>query len=349
MSPDAQYLGECQAVPSSLVFIMGCHRSGTSMLYHLLAYSGQLDYLSAYDIVHYDELLHNRATGNEARVKAGLQAVLRTESNRGLDELPVGVDLPEEYRFILSRKAPAIVLNAGKRLDSLFFEPHLTPRTLDEFQTMCRKKRSLAGADRTLVLKNPADFYFNFLSVHKMLPDAKFIFIHRHPLPMLNSYLHGFRSLLNSPSKYAALLDKGYASLFRGLQLRRKLFLRAFRSDAICSLLATRLAESFQYYLSNISQIPSSQYASIRYEDLCADPESCLNRIGKHLQLDLVPSVPRGFVAPRHLPLAESARRHYAATLSATAPYLEHCGYSAWPETETAPVPAHSLGAASGD
>ena len=74
---DAPYLGELPAPASQLVFIMGCHRSGTSMLYHLLAYTGQLDYISAYDIIKYDELLYNRVTGREAQVKADLQRVLQ--------------------------------------------------------------------------------------------------------------------------------------------------------------------------------------------------------------------------------------------------------------------------------
>src|SRR5438093_354323 len=101
---DAPYLGQLQALPSSLIFIMGCHRSGTSLLYHLLAYTGQVDYLSAYDIIKYDELLYNRITQRETQVKADLQGVLQMEANRGLDDLPVGVDLPEEYRFILGQE-----------------------------------------------------------------------------------------------------------------------------------------------------------------------------------------------------------------------------------------------------
>ena len=126
---DAPYLEQLQALPSELVFIMGCHRSGTSMLYHLLAYTGQLDYISAYDIVKYDELLYNRITGREAQVKADLQRVLQQETTRGLDDLPVGVDLPEEYRFLMPQEEKrAIVINIRKRLEELFFKPHLKPR-----------------------------------------------------------------------------------------------------------------------------------------------------------------------------------------------------------------------------
>src|SRR5437867_8116334 len=64
--PDAPYLAQLKALPSTLVFIMGCHRSGTSLLHHLLAYTGQVNYVTAYDVVHYDSMLFNRVTGREA-------------------------------------------------------------------------------------------------------------------------------------------------------------------------------------------------------------------------------------------------------------------------------------------
>ncbi len=326
---DAPYLKLLKESPSDLVFIMGCHRSGTSLLYHLLAYTGQLDYVSAYDIIKYDELLHNRINGREAEVKADLQRVLQQERTRGLDELPVGTDLPEEYRFLMPQEAPSFFVNVKKRLDKLFFVPHLTPGSLDTFIQMCRKKRFLAGEDRPLVLKNPADYYFNFAAVHQMLPEAKFIFIHRHPLPMFNSYLHGFPAILKERSNYAALLDKRYDALFGRFPLRRYLFLAAFRSGAVSHLLLTRLIESFQYYMTHIQRLPAGQYASVRYEDLCADPAGCLSGIGEQLRLDLVPRVPAKFVVPRHLPIPERVIRQYESRANEIAPYLQHCGYTA--------------------
>lgn len=329
---DASYLGQLTALPTQLVFIMGCHRSGTSMLYHLLAYTGQLDYVSAYDIIKYDELLHNRVTGREAGVKSDLQRVLQQEATRGLDDLPVGVDLPEEYRFLMQQETAAVVFNIRKRLDKLFFAPHLTQQSFDAFVQLCRKKRFLAGEDRPLVLKNPADYYFNFWAVHQMLPQAKFIFIHRHPLPMFNSYLRGFPSILNRRSNYAALLDKRYAALFGRLPLRRQLFLAAFRTKMISRLLLTRLIESFQYYMSHVPQLPADQYASVRYEDLCADPAGCLSGIARQLRLDFVPRVPAKFVAPRHLPVPVGVKRHYASRVDDMSPYLQHCRYEAWQE-----------------
>jgi hypothetical protein len=95
LTADAPYLAQLQTMPSGLIFIMGCHRSGTSLLHHLLAYTKQVNYLTTYDVIHYDSLLSNRITGHEAQVKAELQQLLGAEKDRGLDHLPVGVDLPE--------------------------------------------------------------------------------------------------------------------------------------------------------------------------------------------------------------------------------------------------------------
>ena len=152
---DAPYLAGLPAPPSQLVFIMGCHRSGTSMLYHLLAHTGQLDYISAYDIIKYDELLHNRVTGREAEVKADLQRVLQQESTRGLDDLPVGVDLPEEYRFLMPQEERTVVINVRKRLEELFFKPHLTSDNDRPLPGGLRQEAVLGGRRPSARIKEP--------------------------------------------------------------------------------------------------------------------------------------------------------------------------------------------------
>jgi hypothetical protein len=337
---DSPYLEKLEALPSQLVFIMGCHRSGTSLLYHLLAYTGQVDYISAYDIIKYDELLHNRISGREAEVKAHLQRLLQREANRGLDELPVGTDVPEEYRPLIHRERGGRTWTIDPLLDQLFFAPSLTKSSVSAILTLLRKKRFLSDADRPLILKNPADYYFNFWTVHEIFPQAKFIFIHRHPLFMFNSYLCSIPPVLNLRSNYASLIFPGYRDLFRRSRLRRKLLVRLFRSNLMSRRLLARLVQSFEYYLSHIERLPPEQYVQVRYEDLCSDPAECISRIGAHLGLNLVPSVPRDFVAPRHLPLLERAKRQYANRVADMLPYLQHCHYAPWEEPESAAAAA---------
>lgn len=324
--PDAPYLAQLRDLPSTLLFIMGCHRSGTSLLHHLLAYTGQVNYLSTYDVVHYDALLAHRLAGREAQVKAELQQRLGVEKDRGLDHLPVGADLPEEYRFVLTTFRISWSWQARRRVDE-FFAPDLTPQTLERFLEICRKKHFLAGQDVPLVLKDPADHYFNFWAVHQMLPQAKLVFIHRHPLHILNSYLQSFGALLEQQSPYWALLDRGYASFFGLLPLKRLVARLSIRSQWYASLVLTRLVESFTYYLEHVTRLPAGSYTVLRYEDLCRDPAGCLSALGAALQLPLTPHIPPDFVAPRHLPILPHVARLYHNQAAALQPYLTHCQY----------------------
>ncbi|HEU0142279.1 MAG TPA: sulfotransferase [Bryobacteraceae bacterium] len=325
--PDAQYLDRLQALPPSLIFIMGCHRSGTSLLHHLLAYTGQVNYVSTYDVIHYDSLLAHRITGREEAVKAELRERLKTEKNRGLDDLPVGVDLPEEYRFVLTTFDISFSMRSRRRIDEIF-APHLTQETFGKFIELCRKKQFLARRDQPLVLKNPADYYFNFLAVHQMLPDAKFVFIHRHPLEVLNSYLLSFGALMNRQSSYWSMLDGGYRRFFGPAAVERIVAALSMRTGWYARQVLLRLIESFGYYLDNIARVPRDRFVVLRYEDLCLDPKGCLDRIGTHLGLSIEPRIPEGFVAPRHRPVMPRARRQYARQRDALLPYLNHLGYA---------------------
>ena len=166
------------------------------------------------------------------------------------------------------------------------------------------------------------------MSAQKMLPQAKFIFIHRHPLPVLNSYLQSFGALMDTKSSYWALLDPGYARFFTRPSLRRMLATVSMRTNWYTRLVLTRLIASFCYYLDNIAHIPQDQYVAIRYEDLCDDPQGCLASLGTRLNLNIVPRVPEHFVAPRHLSILPRVARQYHRQRDALMPYLDHLQYA---------------------
>lgn len=334
---DERYLRDLTAMPRQLVFIMGCHRSGTSMLYHLLAYTGACEYISAYDIIKYDELIHNRVEGREASVKAKLDEAIRVEKNRGVDNLPVGVDYPEEYRFLLAPNVPRWFLSIRKRVEQLSFAPHLTPETRDRFLEICRKKQFLGGNDKPLVLKNPNDFYFNFAEIHRMFPQAKMIFIHRHPLAILNSYVAGFGGIVETKNVYAALIDPGYGDLVRS-PIRRKLFQKAFRGEQLPRFVVSGLVRSYEYYLENVQLLPQDSFLTLNYEDLCRDPERDLSRIGKWLNIEIKPQIPEKFVAGRNLDIAGRVHAAYAQKVEAMRPYLASQNYPLYPEPGRARV-----------
>lgn len=329
---DEHYTRELNELPQQLVFIMGCHRSGTSMLYHLLAYTGACEYISAYDIIKYDEIVRNRIEGQEQSVKARVDAAIRVEKNRGLDNLPVGADYPEEYRFLLARKALRWSLSIQRSVEELCFAPHLTRATRERFLEICRKKQFLAGGERPLVFKNPNDFYFNFENIHRMFPQAKMIFIHRHPLLILNSYIAGFGGVVGSKNAYLALLDPTYRDLFRS-PIRRKIFQSAFRGEQLPRFVVSGLVRGFQYYMEKIRLIPEDRFLTLRYEDLCRDPERHLSRIGKWLNIEIKPRIPENFVAPRNLEVADRVHVAYAQRVEEMRPYLASQNYPLFPDS----------------
>jgi hypothetical protein len=246
--------------------------------------------------------------------------------------LPVGVDYPEEYRFLLASKAPRWFVSFRKRVERLSFAPHLMPETRERFLEICRKKQFLASGDRALVLKNPNDFYFNFEAVHRMFPEAKMIFIHRHPLHILNSFVAGFGSIVDSKNAYAALLDANYRDLFRS-RLQRRLCQRAFRGKRLPRYVMRHLVRSYEYYSDKIRAIPGDKFMSVRYEDLCEDPEYYLAAISRWLEVDTPARIPTSFIACRNLKISEKVRAAYLERAQEIGPYLTSQNYSPYPDS----------------
>src|SRR5262245_23063656 len=69
---DAPFLHRLEDVEFQPVFIQGEHRSGTTLLYKLLAQSGCFNIVTVYHLLHYDELLANHLSVTEAEARRSL-------------------------------------------------------------------------------------------------------------------------------------------------------------------------------------------------------------------------------------------------------------------------------------
>jgi hypothetical protein len=116
-------------------------------------------------------------------------------SDRKIYRVKISPDLPEEYGFILDRTKER--------------KPQIIPSNFSLFMEACQKIQFISDRNKLLLLKNPWDFS-NFVFIKKRLPKAKFIFIHRHPLQVINSQLKMARSILEEQSIYAAMLCEPY-------------------------------------------------------------------------------------------------------------------------------------------
>jgi hypothetical protein len=315
-APDAAYLDLLGEAPFRPVFIMGSARSGTTILYRLLTMTGRFNCVTAYHLLNYDELVANHRLGTTEAAKRELGERFRRLGIAGarFDGVEISPDFPEEYGFALTESS---------RLQ-------LTPRTLPRFLELCRKVQFVSDPARPLLLKNPWDSR-SFLYIKRVLPQSRFVFIHRNPADVVPSLLEGMRSLLRDRNPYHALLARFYDRLMdQPLRLRLTRMLFSSRFGMGVRVVCWQVARTARYFLDNVGALPETDHISVRYEDLCREPDAVVNRILAFLGEPGNHEVPyHQFIRVRDKRRRERGDGDPAAILKRhqLGPYLAYCGY----------------------
>ncbi|WP_414624303.1 sulfotransferase family protein [Calothrix sp. CCY 0018] len=313
---DTPYLDLLPEVNFNPIFIMGEHRSGTTLLYKTLTATGCFNFLKAYHIIKYDQILSNHINHTEDKALEELEELFQREgiSDRAIDKVMATPDLPEEYGFILKN----IV---GDEL-------RITPKNLPIFQQLCRKIQLASDPDKPMLLKNPWDLP-QFMYVKSVIPKAKFIFIHRHPIHVINSKLNAARILFDSWNPYTALIAQMYAQIFNN-PVKRFLYQLMYSKYFNLGLrrVTKKSVESSSYFLENVKSLPQEDYFCIRYEDLCKAPEATILNILEFLKLQ--PRVDldyQSLIKPRPPKLLPEVQTNYQQICQQLQPYLSDRGY----------------------
>ncbi len=312
---DYPYLDRLTDVKFQPIFILGDHRSGTTLLYQALASSGCFNVVKAYHIIKYEEILHNHIKQIEAQKLQELQNTFDQLgiSDRVFDTIQVSAELPEEYGFILR--------NAGQ-------EPYLNADSLDIFLEACGKVQFTSHPQKLLLLKNPWCYpYFKY--VQQALPNAKFIFIHRNPLHVINSKLKAVDTVLSRWNPYTGLISKRYNKIFKN-PVNRLLYRTMYSQQLNLGVnkLLEQSIKSTSYFLNNIDAISSKTYVSIRFEDFCNYPQATLQKIFAFLQL--VPEIPTDYnslIENRPVQLLPTVEKNQTRIHRQLAPYFDFHGY----------------------
>ena len=244
------------------IFILGNHRSGTTWLYQLLAETGHFSVLTASHVIDWPAWVAHRAGGPvpDAAALAGRFQELGIAARQG-DEVQISPDLPEEYCYLLN--------NAG-------LGSHSSRKGLP----MMAQILDVLGADgRPVLLKNPWDYsHFPFLAA--TYPGARFIFIHRHPLRVIHSTARMFRDMWVAPDPYGLLVSARYGANWRG-PVRRRIFqwLAGSGLSMVIEGIALGVAGANRGYVTRLPSLPEQRRISLRYEDLCLDPNAQLAEI----------------------------------------------------------------------
>jgi hypothetical protein len=273
-SPDAPHLDRIRDVTFRPVFITGFHRSGTTFLHRLLHASGCFNVLTVYQVIHYHEVLANFLAGTEAEAKRRLAERFRDAgiTRHGIHDVELTPDFEEEYGFVLNEST---IVDGLENLRS----PRLRAWNLPKFTEACRKVQFTQDPSLPILLKNPWD-YTNFLEIKRLIPDAKFLILHRHPARVINSQLKAVRQVLGSRNEFIAMISKGYVKAFRRpfvMRIARWLF-RSGRSLGT-RFIFRRYAKSVRFVHAHLSELPPADRYEIRYEDMCARPNEVVNVI----------------------------------------------------------------------
>lgn len=319
---DAAYLSLLGELPEKLIFIMGYHRTGTTFLQDSLVQTGYLDYISRYDIVCYDDLLFNHFNRITESVQSELKRKMELSGkDRGIDHVPLNPLASDEYGWIINKKI--------KR--NSIFEAQITPKSLEKFLEICRKKQLInQDKNKPLILKNPGDAYDNFLYVNQQFPNARYIFIVRHPLKTINSNITAMRYLLsqkdNASPHLFSLSNKVFAD-----QEKFRLFHYSCYSKTGLAFFVKAFIKSYQYYIDNINKLPSNNYLVIRYEDLCSNHEDVFGQCCRFINIPFEPKLFANRVSQRKFEPLEEVKEIYDRYLPQLRFYLTAFNYPDYP------------------
>ncbi|MBS3778082.1 MAG: sulfotransferase [Candidatus Thermoplasmatota archaeon] len=312
---DDQFADQINNISYKPVFILGLHRSGTSILYKMLRSTKNFNSLTAYDVVYYNQLLYNKINDMQEEYKKRFNnLIMKTgQESRGIDRIKMNADFAIEYSFLLGPP---------------YLFQQLKPDNTQIFDEMCRKLQFVKGKEKPLLLKNPWDFP-NFLFIKKQVPDAKFIFIHRHPVDMMNSSMNALRVIVNKETVYSDIFSPFAKKIDENplLQYFLKSLLYSIAPPAIPLVVENRALYT-RRFLQDIQKLDPSSFVNVRYEDLCAKTTSTMQKIVNHLDIDGIDVESfEDFINPRDLTYTPDIKRMKSYILKRFAPYCSHFSY----------------------
>ena len=313
MGSEQDYLDRVKDVNFRPVFITGPHRSGTTLLYRVLAASGSFNVTSVFHILNRQRLLQLHFSGQEQQARAELDHLFESRGVKGT-ELNMGVispDFLEEYCYALDYQ--------GRR-------PVLDEKNLPGFQLFCKKVQVVQDPARALLLKNPFDAT-NVLRLRDMFPQARFVFIYRHPAAVIDSQIRLLRYTFAERREYFAILMPRYKDLYSNpFKLALARFFYSGRFPFLLQQVSRNLSRTCDYILENADKLGSAAIR-VTYPELCQDPNHVVQRV--HEFLDVPEKTPQDYsklIRAREPVFLPEVQRHMPWIEKRNAAYIKRFG-----------------------
>ena len=247
------------------IFIVGHWRSGTTFLHNLMSRDPKFCFPTITDVLRpYDFLPSPIEFISRSILLRNLPAT------RPMDDLPVNPQLPQEEEIALATMAAPSFFNCfyfPRAMSATFAAEVLFDNIDEETIRLWREamryflsKLVAINPGRRLLLKNPA----NSARIEHLLalfPGAKFIHIHRHPFAVFRSTRELYRRML---------------PLFA---------LQDYDDDGIDDHILWAYPEVMLRLLNGLESLPTTDVATLRFDDFLADPVASIERIYRELDL----------------------------------------------------------------
>ena len=261
------------------VFLFANGRSGTTMLHRLMSldeanFAGFKLYQSIFSAVAYQRFFQAWDQSPLAPVgRAGVGLINRAFFNgwQGIHEL--GIDKEEEdealFAYALNSSAVSLLnpyMEDYEDIGWLDGQPAEDRRRFMDFYEATLKKHLFAAGPEKRFLNKNVFFAPRIKTMRERFPDARFIYLVRHPYEALPSWLNMFYEKWVSHSPELA------------------------HDSPQAKTLAQMSFAFYRYVLEVRKQIPEEQLHFVRYADLVRDPKGEVERVYAWLGLELTPA-----------------------------------------------------------
>ncbi|MDO8631473.1 MAG: sulfotransferase, partial [Phycisphaerales bacterium] len=230
---------------------------------------------------------------------------------RDVDAVDVHPDTPEEYGFLLDN------LHAGLAI---------TRRHLGVFRYICETVRRDQPPQRTLLLKNPWDFG-NAATIRTLIPEARFVFIHRNPLHVLSSLYRLIVSAVTRPSAYMAQLSDPYRAFIDGeFPLRLARTICRTSPGFIVRGIVLHAAHQAARHLRQRAALGAAAM-DIHFDALCDRPSETIAAILDLLRLNGARHDYRSMIGPHRSSVASEIASHREQIIRRLGAYAAAMGY----------------------
>jgi hypothetical protein len=246
----------------SPVFILGYPRSGTTYLYYLISRDPQFGYVKTW------ECMGPWVLFTFGKVLRQI-AKLALPSNRPMDGLEMGADVPMEAEFAMSNLGLASLAHGYYFPQNfrLYFDRYVLFKEGDFYKESWKnnfdyllKKLTLKNGGKRLVLKSPFDTA-RLDAILKLYPDAKFIYLKRNPVDVYGSN------------------EKLFESILPGLSFQK------VKEESIREDIFYTYAQTLKKYKALKGNIKPGHLIELNFESFVQNQESTLQSIYQQLNL----------------------------------------------------------------